>query len=138
MTKIKLGIFSIGLVFLFLACSNTTNQNSNSNSNTNTSKTTNTPAPTPAADTLAETRALYADQCAICHKLDGSGGPATVGKKKINAASLKTGDAVKDTDEELIKTISNGEEAMPAFKDDLSAEQIKALVQYIRKDIQGK
>lgn len=136
MTKIKLGLFSIGLAFLFLACSNTTNQNSNSNSNTNTSKTTGTPAPTPTADTLAETRALYADQCAICHKPDGSGGEATVGKKKIKAASLKTGGAVKDSDEELIKTIANGEDAMPAFKDDLSAEQIKSLVQFIRKEIQ--
>lgn len=148
MTKIKLGIFSIAVVFLFLACSNTTNQNSNTNTNananantnTNTSQTSGTPTQTRTTDTLAETRALYADQCAICHKPDGSGGPTTVGKKKINAASLKSGGAVKDSDEELTNMITNGEEheGMPAFKDELTPEQIKSLVQFIRTEIQKK
>lgn len=134
MTKIKLGAISIGIVFLLIACGDTTKQ-----SNTNTSQTTTTPTPAaqPTPDTLAVTRTLYADQCAVCHKESGEGGPATVGKKKINAASLKKGKAVTASDDELIKIITNGEEAMPSFKDDLSAEQIKSLVQFIRKEFQG-
>ncbi len=137
MSKIKLGIISLGIAFLLIGCNNTTTQNTNTG---NTSQTTPSPAPTtqPTADPLKEARAIYADQCAMCHKPDGSGGPATVGKKKVNAASLKTGGAVKESDEGLAKVITNGEEEMPAFKDDLTPEQIKALVQLIRKDFQGK
>lgn len=136
MLKIKLGIISLGIVFLFLGCNNTTTQNSNT---TNTAQSTPTPAPTTKStpDPLIEARAIYAEQCAICHKPDGSGGPATVGKKKVNAASLKTGGAVKESDEGLVKVITNGEEQMPSFKDDLTPEQIKALVQMIRKDFQS-
>lgn len=136
MTKIKLFVIALGMGIMLLACSNTTNQNTNSN----TSQTSATPTPKaqPTPDMLAEARTIYAEQCSICHKEDGSGGVATVGKKKVNAASLKTGKAVTNTDEKLINYITNGDDDMPSFKDDLSAEQIKSLVQLIRKEFQAK
>jgi mono/diheme cytochrome c family protein len=136
MTKIKLGVISIGIVFLLIACGDTTNKNS---STTNTSQTTPTPAAKPTPDTLAEARKLFADNCVDCHKENGEGGTATIGKKVIkNIPSFKSDKVKNDADEKLIKTITNGEEAMPSFKDDLSAEQIKSLVQFIRKEFQGK
>lgn len=136
MTTFKLIVFAVGISFILVACNNTTNQNANSN----TSQTSVTPTPKsePTPDTLAEAKTIYAEQCSICHKEDGSGGLAMVGKKKVNAASLKSGKAVTNTDEKLINYITNGDDDMPAFKDDLSAEQIKSLVQFIRKEFQGK
>jgi mono/diheme cytochrome c family protein len=119
-----------------IACGDTTRQNNT----TNTSQTTTpTPEVKPTPDTLAEARKLFADNCVDCHKENGEGGTATIGKKVIkNVPSFKSDKVKNDADEKLIKTITNGEEAMPSFKDDLSAEQIKSLVQFIRKEFQNK
>ena len=61
-----------------------------------------------------------------------------VDKKQIKVPSLKAEHALKHTDEQLTKMITNGEEDMPAFKDKMSAAEISEMVRYIRKDIQGK
>jgi cytochrome c6 len=140
MTKVKLGLLSIGIVFAFIACNNDAPKNATSNTNTSQANAQPTPQPTPQptqADMLAEARALYADNCAICHQPNGGGGKVTVQKKTLKAPSLKTGHAVSHGDEKLIKTITDGEEEMPSFKDELTAEQIKSLVQFIRKEFQS-
>jgi cytochrome c6 len=78
------------------------------------------------------------NSCASCHGSDGKGQTKTGKKLKIKdytdaavQASLK--------DEEISKAITegikgdNGKDKMKGFKDDLSADEIKDLVSYVRK-----
>jgi mono/diheme cytochrome c family protein len=94
-----------------------------------------TPAPT---DEFANARANFAKNCEACHGPTGEGGLVKVDDKKIKVASLKAEHAIKHTDEQLAKTITTGQEEMPAFKDKLSQAEIQELVRYIRHHYQGK
>ena len=58
--------------------------------------------------------------------------------QKAWAKSLKAEHALKHTDDQITKMITNGEEEMPAFKDKMSAQEIQQMVRYVRKGIQGK
>jgi len=134
--KLKLSILSIGLL-LFIACGDTASQNKTTNNNT---PTTASPTPTPAQkDELAEAKTIFTETCSICHKESGEGGTAEVGKKTIkNIPSFKTDKSKAKPDDKLINYITNGDDDMPSFKDELSAEQIKSFVKFIRKEFQGK
>ena len=66
------------------------------------------------------------------------GGLAKVNNKQIKVPSLKAEHAVKHTDEQLTKMITNGEEEMPSFKDKLSQQEINLMVRYIRQVVQKK
>jgi mono/diheme cytochrome c family protein len=106
----------------------------------NSGKQTGTTAPTGDATELASASETYKTICAKCHKETGEGGEITVNGKKLKVPNFKTERMKNDSDEDFIDAIANGipEDGMPAFKDRLNEEQIKNLVQYIRKDIQGK
>src|SRR5688572_26480242 len=78
------------------------------------------------------------NHCAKCHGADGKG-QTKVGKKlkakdytdaKVQA-DLKDEDMIKATAEGV--TDESGKERMKAYKDELSADEIKELVAYIRK-----
>jgi mono/diheme cytochrome c family protein len=105
---------------------------------------TNAPAPTAAAsptkpvDEFAAARANFQQHCEACHGPQGEGGLVKVDNKQIKVASLKADHAVKHTDEELTKMITNGEEEMPSFKDKLNPQQISDMVRFVRKNFQGK
>jgi Cu/Ag efflux protein CusF len=72
---------------------------------------------------------IYKTNCAECH---GDKGEGT--KKGIPMIS---GHALHHTEAEHIKQVTDGEgEKMPAFRDKLSAEQIKAVVDFVRSDLQ--
>lgn len=72
---------------------------------------------------------LYKVNCAECHGAVGEGS-----KKGI---SLVRGHALHHSEEEHIRQVTDGEGSkMPAFRDKLSADQIKAVVRYVRSDIQ--
>jgi len=58
--------------------------------------------------------------------------------KQIRVPSLKRDHALKHTDEQLVETITKGEEDMPSFKDKLKPEEIAELVKFVRKEFQGK
>jgi mono/diheme cytochrome c family protein len=73
-----------------------------------------------------------------CHGPQGVGGLVKVEDKQIKVASLKADHAIKHTDEQLAKTITNGEEAMPAFKAKLTQAEIQDLVKFVRKEFQRK
>lgn len=68
---------------------------------------------------------LFADNCARCHgdDLSGDEGPP------LDATSHSTG----EPDEHLIEAITFGPDEMPSFADELTEEQILALVAYIRE-----
>ncbi|MFN2531140.1 MAG: cytochrome c [Pyrinomonadaceae bacterium] len=97
---------------------------------------TNKPAATP--DEMAVARAAYQKNCESCHGESGEGGLVKVDNKRLKVPSLKADHAIKNTDEQLAKQITNGGDGMPSFKAKLKPEEIQQLVQYVRKQFQGK
>lgn len=89
-------------------------------------------------DEFATARANYQKHCEGCHGETGEGGLVKVENKRIKVPSLKADHALKHTDEQITKMITNGEEEMPAFKDKMSAAEISEMVKYVRKHFQGK
>lgn len=80
----------------------------------------------------------WENHCAKCHGADGKG--QTKAGKKLNAkdyTDAKVQAEMKDAD--MIKATADGvndkagKERMKAYKDELSADEIKALVAHIRK-----
>ena len=80
----------------------------------------------------------WENHCAKCHGADGKG--QTKAGKKLQVkdytdakvqADLKDADMIKATAEGVFD--KGGKEKMKAYKDELSADEIKALVAYIRK-----
>ncbi len=73
------------------------------------------------------TAALYSKHCAKCHLEDGKGleslSPPNFTDAKWQSAN---------TDAALAKSIREGKETMPPFKDILTPAQINALVKHIR------
>ncbi len=63
---------------------------------------------------------LYSQKCTACHGSDGNMGIG--GAKKISESSL--------TQTEREELIANGKKTMPAFRNDLSEEEIKKLAEY--------
>ena len=88
---------------------------------TTTSLGSTTTEPEPELDAAV----LFANTCARCHGADLSGdeGPP------LDATSHSTG----EPDEHLIEAIRFGRDEMPSFADELTEEQILALVAYIRE-----
>ncbi|HEX8745745.1 MAG TPA: cytochrome c [Pyrinomonadaceae bacterium] len=120
------------------ACTSASNTNQTANTaNTAPAANTNTAQPASTPDAMVSARAIYAAECARCHGINGEGGTPTILGKKIKVPSLKKGHALSHTDEQLAKIISDGEEAMPAFKDKLKPEEITSLVRMIRQEFQA-
>ena len=96
-----------------------------------------TPAASPA-DELALGRSLYEQNCAACHKEDGTGGKMTVEGRSMNVDDLTSEKIKKFDDAKITKYIYDGieDEGMPAFKDKLSEAQIREVVRYVRQGIQ--
>lgn len=71
--------------------------------------------------------------CVLCHKYDGRGGPSEGGY----GADLRV---TKLTHEELVEVITNGRagKGMPPFKGMLDDEKIETLAHFIRKDLKLK
>lgn len=127
----------IGLFAAACSSASNTNQTANTGNTGNTAQTANTAQPTPTPDAMVSARAIYAAECARCHGINGEGGTPTVLGKKIKVPSLKKGHALSHTDEQLVKVVSEGEEAMPGFKDKLKPEEITTLVRMIRQEFQA-
>ena len=72
---------------------------------------------------------LYKTTCASCHGPDGRG--SAVGKS-LHAADFHSPQVQQQSDEQLAKVIADGRGNMPPFGTRLSADQIDALVKYIR------
>src|SRR3712207_2365124 len=81
-----------------------------------------------------EARATFTRSCAVCHGADGGGKPLGA----VRAPSLKREEAMNLTDEQMFDRIYNGTGNMPSFKNSLTEEQVKALVRFIREEIQGR
>ncbi len=134
MKLIALALTCVALALVAIACTETATP-----TNTNT-RAAASPAPSPAAsvDEFASAKANYAKNCEACHGPQATGGLVKVDKKQIKVPSLKAEHAIKHTDDQITKMITNGEEEMPSFKDKMSAAEIQDMVRYVRKGIQGK
>ena len=78
----------------------------------------------------ADGAATYKAKCAACHGADGMG--QTAMGKKLNLRDLGSPEVQKQTDKELYDWTADGKGKMPAYKDKLSADDVKALVAYMR------
>ncbi|MGC4073910.1 MAG: cytochrome c [Nibricoccus sp.] len=80
----------------------------------------------------------WENHCAKCHGADGKG-QTKVGKKLNLRDYTDAAVQAKMTDEEIIKAITDGitddkgKEKMKAYKDELSADEIKDLLAHVRK-----
>ena len=136
MKLIALALMFVAIALVVSACTETATP-----TNTNTSHAAASPAaPSPAAsvDEFATARANYKKNCEPCHGPDATGGLVKVDNKQIKVPSLKAEHAIKHTDDQITKMITNGEEAMPAFKNKMTPQEIALMVRYVRKGIQGK
>ncbi len=135
--KTTLLLFACMAVALFTISCTETVAPTNSAAPTAAAPTAATPAGTPV-DEFAAARQNYKKNCESCHGENHEGGMVKVQGKQLKVPSLKAEHAIKHTDEQMIKMITNGEEAMPAFKDKLKPEEITDLVKFVRKQVQGK
>src|SRR5690242_20874875 len=139
MRLMKLTLLALGCVVFALvaiACTETASPTNSATPRTAASS----PAPSASAsvDEFAHAKEIYAKNCEGCHGPNAEGGIAKVNNKQIKVPSLKADHAIKHTDEQLKKMITNGEEEMPSFKDKMSAAEISEMVKYVRKHFQGK
>ena len=136
MKLISLALTCVAIALGASACTETATP-----TNTNTSRTAASPA-APAAtatpDPLASARANFTKNCEPCHGPNAEGGLVKVENKQIKVPSLKSEHAIKHTDDQIVKMITNGEEEMPPFKDKLTQAEITDLMKFVRKEFQGK
>ena len=140
MRLLKLALIVCGFTLFIIACTSQTgtNQVATTNKQATTAASPSSPVATPA-DQLAEARKMFAEGgvCARCHGAHGEGGEVEIDGKKVKAPSLRAGHALKHSDAELAKTITNGGDGMPKFGTRLTPEQINNLVRFIRQEYQG-
>ena len=77
---------------------------------------------------------LFRQNCAICHGQEADG-------KQMDGRiipSLRYGDAANKTEQEIYDQIAHGKLPMPAFKNQLTEDEIRRMVKFIRRDLQGK
>jgi cytochrome c6 len=72
---------------------------------------------------------IFAHKCETCHGSNGAGTP--VGKS-LKVADLRSVLVQKENDAHLSHIISEGKNAMPAFGNALSPDEVKALVSFVR------
>jgi mono/diheme cytochrome c family protein len=94
-----------------------------------------TASPTP--DEFAGVRATFAKDCAVCHGDTGEGKTAVIDGKKIKAPPLRSGHALKHSDEDFLKQIVKGGEGMPAFEKKMSPKEIDEMIHFIRREFQA-
>lgn len=141
MRFLKFSLVLLTISIFVIACTNTENTKTTPANNAN--KVTNaetTPQPTATQDEMASAKKIYTEKCARCHKDDGTGGKTEIEGTKINAENLTSDKMKKEPDSEYIEAIEKGfpDDGMPAFKGKLTEQEIKDVVAYIRKDLQGK
>lgn len=135
MKILKFCAVAISVLFVLYGCANTKPANVAQNAAANVPTNVN---PTESPNEIAMGQKLYTDNCAKCHKDDGTGGKVTVDGKEIDADNLTDKKRVALSDDKIIKVIKEGveDDGMPAFKDKLTDDQIKEIVKYIRENLQ--
>jgi cytochrome c6 len=71
---------------------------------------------------------VYKSKCASCHGADGAGAMA----KKLGSRDLNSPEFQKSSDADITAVTEKGKGKMPAYGGKLSAEEIAAVVKYVR------
>lgn len=131
-------VFILSLFALFIAGCNQSPSNTTANVKTEANAPTVAAAPTAQTDELAAARKHYDEKCSSCHKENGTGGKVVIEGKTHNADDLTTAKMIKMDDSKYFKYVKEGipDEGMPSFKDQLSDDEIRNVVKFIRRDIQ--
>jgi mono/diheme cytochrome c family protein len=77
-----------------------------------------------------DSAALYKSKCQACHGASGKGD--TPMGPKLGVKDFHSPEVAKASDQDLFNTTKNGKNKMPAYGKQLSDDQIKGLVKYIR------
>ena len=139
MRIVKLGILALVGTLWFGACSDSKPENV-VNTNIQSVNQAGSPLPASTIDELASGRKVFEQNCAICHKANGTGGKVVIEGKQLDPDDL-TSDKIKSfSDEKIVKYILNGviDEGMPAFKDKLSEGEIRDVLKHMRTQFHGK
>ena len=140
MKFLKISLITITFALFITACGDSANNAANIANNTIvvTNSNPNAAAQPTASDEIASAREIYIISCSKCHKENGTGGKVSINGKNINAENLTTDKMKNMSDAKYIGYIENGipDEGMPAFKGRLTEQQIKDVVNYIRKELQ--
>ena len=86
------------------------------------------------ADSKAYEASLFRQNCAVCHGAEANG-------KDSNGTlipSLRFGEAATLSEQQIYTQIHDGKLPMPAFKNQLTDDEIKRMVIFIRRDLQGR
>lgn len=87
---------------------------------------------------IADSKSLEASQfrqnCALCHGNEANGREIA----GVRVPTLRFGKAANVSYESMFDQIKNGRMPMPAFKEQLTDEQIHGLVKFIMRDLQGR
>lgn len=78
---------------------------------------------------FADGAAIFAERCASCHGADGR---AQTAKGKRKGATDFTSDKWRPNEARMIKVITDGKGNMPAFKDTLNADEIRAAMLFVK------
>jgi mono/diheme cytochrome c family protein len=85
----------------------------------------------PTASPLEQGKKLFISGCANCHGMDGTG--SLMRGMMPNIGDLTSPELHnKLKDEDIERTISNGKDKMPPFKEVFKPDQIKLIVAYVR------
>jgi len=82
----------------------------------------------PIASAAEDGKALYDSKCAMCHGKDGAAKPMAKGSRNFSDAEFQKANSA----EQITALVEAGKNKMPAYKEKLSAEQIKAVAEYVK------
>ena len=133
MNILKLAIVFVAAAIFAIACGGTATTPNIATTTVNTAKPANVAPPAPVDD-VAMAKDLYLTNCMTCHKDSGKGGKVTVDGKSIEPDDITTAKMAAKSDEKLTQYIVDGfpDDGMPAFKDKLTADQVKLIVKHMR------
>ena len=137
MLRICLAFFFTLTSLVILSCSDA-NKPASVVVNTVNTAPARTPEPVATIDEMASGKKLYVDNCANCHKENGTGGEVVIDGRKMKPDDLTSAKIKGFSDDKIIRYIMNGieDEGMPAFKDKLSEGEMRDLVKFIRVELQ--
>lgn len=85
-------------------------------------------------DSKSYEASLFRQNCAVCHGQEANG-------KEMDGKlipSLRYGEVATLSEEQIYQQIKEGKLPMPAFKNQLTEDEIRRMVRFVRRDLQGK
>jgi mono/diheme cytochrome c family protein len=83
-----------------------------------------------AAQDAPDGQAVFKKKCVMCHGVDGKAN--TDMGRQLNALSLLSDEVRKLSPDEMKQVVTDGKGSMPSFTDQLSPDEITAVVGYVR------